>query len=65
MPEYCATVQEKLHNHNYTVSYNPEFIAQGTILRDQENASLVLIGEGSAEAGDLIQEIYEKIDYKL
>ena len=60
MPEYCDTVQEKLHNHNYTVSYNPEFIAQGTILRDQENASLVLIGEGSAEAGDLIQEIYEK-----
>lgn len=59
MPEYCDTVQERLSGHNYTVSYNPEFIAQGTILRDQENASLVLIGEGSPTAGDMIQQIYE------
>jgi nucleotide sugar dehydrogenase len=60
MPEYCDTVQARLQGHNYTVSYNPEFIAQGTILRDQENTSLVLIGEGSSEAGDIIQKIYEK-----
>ena len=59
MPEYCDTVQQRLSEHNYTVSYNPEFIAQGTILRDQENASLVLIGEGSSEAGDIIQKVYE------
>jgi len=60
MPEYCDIVQDKLKNHNYIVSYNPEFIAQGTILRDQAHASLVLIGEGSKEAGDMIQNIYEK-----
>jgi nucleotide sugar dehydrogenase len=60
MPEYCETVQQKLAKYNYTVSYNPEFIAQGTILRDQAAPSLVLIGEGSKWAGDKIQEIYEK-----
>jgi UDPglucose 6-dehydrogenase len=60
MPEYCDSVNERLKGYNYTVSYNPEFIAQGTILRDQKFASLVLIGEGSSEAGDIIEEIYDK-----
>ncbi|MDA9613531.1 nucleotide sugar dehydrogenase [bacterium] len=60
MPGYCDEAQSKLEMHNYIVSYNPEFIAQGTIIRDQARPDMVLIGEGSAEAGDLIQEIYEK-----
>jgi len=60
MPTYCDTVQERLEDYNYTVSYNPEFIAQGSILKDQLNPDMVLIGEGSKEAGDIIQEIYEK-----
>ena len=59
MPEYCDTVQQRLSKYGYVVSYNPEFIAQGTILRDQDRPSLVLIGEGSKDAGDLIQEVYQ------
>jgi len=59
MPGYCDTVQERLRDFNYTVSYNPEFIAQGTILRDQLQPDMVLIGEGSPKAGDLLREIYE------
>lgn len=59
MPEYCDSVQEKLKDYNYTVSYNPEFIAQGTILKNQEKPDMVLIGEGSKEAGDIIEEIYK------
>ena len=59
MPGYCDTVQERLRDFNYIVSYNPEFIAQGTILRDQLQPDMVLIGEGSPEAGDILQEIYE------
>jgi nucleotide sugar dehydrogenase len=59
MPGYCDTVQQELESYNYVVSYNPEFIAQGTILRDQSEPDMVLIGEGSEEAGDRIQEIYE------
>jgi len=60
MPGYCETVNNILEDYNYVVSYNPEFIAQGTILRDQAAPDMVLIGEGSREAGDLIQDVYEK-----
>lgn len=59
MPGYCDSIKDKLDELNYSVSYNPEFIAQGTILRDQSNPDMVLIGEANKEVGDLIQEIYE------
>jgi len=58
MPTYCDTAQERLKEYGYTVSYNPEFIAQGTILRDQAKPDMVLIGEGTVEAGDLIESTY-------
>jgi len=61
MPGYCDSINEKLRELNYTVSYNPEFIAQGTILRDQAMPDMVLIGEGDIEVGNTIQEMYEKI----
>jgi nucleotide sugar dehydrogenase len=61
MPEYCDTLHEKMSSYNYVVSYNPEFIAQGTILRDQANPDMVLIGEGDKEAGDIIQEHYDRM----
>ena len=59
MPQYCDSLQEKIGSYNYEVSYNPEFIAQGTILRDQEFPDMVLIGQSSKEAGDEIQRHYE------
>jgi len=60
-PGYCDTLQEKLKEYNYYISYNPEFIAQGTIIHDQLNCDNVLIGEADECAGDLIQNIYEKM----
>jgi nucleotide sugar dehydrogenase len=42
------------------VSYNPEFIAQGTILKNQEKPDIVLIGEGDKLAGDILEKIYKK-----
>ena len=42
-----------------TLSYNPEFIAQGAILDGLCSPDLVLIGEGSTEAGDVLQAMYE------
>ena len=59
MPEYCDTAQERLGPYNYEVCYNPEFIAQGSILADQLKPDMVLIGESSSAAGDLIQRHYE------
>ena len=60
MPGYCDVAQENLETYNYVVSYNPEFIAQGTILRDQSQPDMVLIGEGSQEAGDILEHIYKE-----
>jgi nucleotide sugar dehydrogenase len=60
-PGYCNTLQEKLKEYNYFVSYNPEFIAQGTIIKDQINCDNVLIGEADEYAGDLIEDIYKSM----
>jgi len=61
MPGYCDTVQEKLKPYGYTVSYNPEFIAQGSIMKNLVNPDVLLIGEESKSAGDKIEAIYSKI----
>lgn len=42
MPRYCETIQSKLPQ-NYVV-YNPEFIAQGSIIDGLKNADMVLMG---------------------
>jgi len=60
-PGYCDTLQEKLKDYNYFVSYNPEFIAQGTIIRDQVHCDTVLIGEADEYAGELISGIYKEM----
>jgi len=42
-----------------SLSYNPEFIAQGEIMKGLSEPDVVLIGEGSEEAGDILQFLYE------
>jgi len=58
-PGYCDTLHAKLVDCNYHVSYNPEFIAQGSIIKDQLLCDNVLIGQADEYAGNLIQSIYE------
>jgi UDPglucose 6-dehydrogenase len=60
-PGYCETLHNKLKDYNYHVSYNPEFIAQGSIIRDQVYCDSVLIGESDKFSGDLIEEIYKNM----
>lgn len=57
-PGYCDNLHDRLKDYNYNVSYNPEFIAQGTIIRDQVGCDMVLIGESDQYAGELISKIY-------
>ena len=61
MPGYTDTVNLKLQDLNWTVSYNPEFIAQGTVLRDQENPDMVLIGHDNRGKADELVSIYNDI----
>ncbi len=61
MPGYCDEFAAKLAPYNYSVSYNPEFIAQGTIIRDQQRPDMILIGEANAAVGERIEHIYRKM----
>jgi len=62
-PGYIRSVSDSLFNncHNVTISYNPEFIAQGNIVHGMLNPDLVLIGEGSVEAGEILSDIHQKL----
>ena len=46
------------------VVYNPEFIAQGSIIKDLQNADMVLVGGASQETFEIIKEIYCRIQAK-
>ena len=59
MPGYSKTVHEKLKILNYSIIYNPEFIAQGSILSDLTAPDQVLIGEFDSQSGDLLEKMYE------
>ena len=63
-PGDCDRFQEKLSEVGMNVYYNPEFIAQGSIVNDLENADMVLIG-GSGTHGALLEEIYHKIQVPI
>ena len=58
-PGYCDTLHAELKELNYHVSYNPEFIAQGTIIRDQVYCDNVLIGGADQYAEDKIAKIHK------
>ena len=63
-PGDCDRFQEKLSEVGMNVYYNPEFIAQGSIVDDLENADMVLIG-GNGTHGALLEEIYHKIQVPI
>lgn len=59
MPRYCETIKDKLGKQNINVIYNPEFIAQGSIIDGLRNADMVLVG-GENVPKELI-DIYRDI----
>jgi nucleotide sugar dehydrogenase len=46
---------------NTSLSYHPEFIAQGDIIRGTLRPDMSLIGEGSKAAGDYLEEVNKKM----
>jgi UDPglucose 6-dehydrogenase len=60
-PGYSDTVQKRLEDRGLRVFYNPEFIAQGSIINDMRTADMILCG-GEDEGGfDVLTKIYEDI----
>jgi nucleotide sugar dehydrogenase len=59
-PGYIDNIAQHLLQDciNTSLSYNPEFIAQGAIINGLEYPDMVLIGEGNMEAGNVIETIY-------
>jgi UDPglucose 6-dehydrogenase len=43
---------------NTTLSYNPEFIAQGNIIQGFLNPDIILIGQANKAIGDILTDIY-------
>lgn len=60
-PGLCDNVAKILEPLHFTVSYNPEFLAQGSIIKNIQNPDMVVIGEGSKLAGEKIHEIHKKL----
>ena len=52
----------KSKNVNIFVASNPEFLAQGTAVRDTLHASRIVIGAENAYARELLQEVYKDFD---
>jgi len=60
-PGDCERFQEQLKSYGVSVIYNPEFIAQGSIIKDLTNADMVLIGGDNEEVMDILSDMYKKI----
>jgi len=63
IPEYCNSIKDKLKSKNFSLCYNPSFIAQGSIINNIINPDIVLIGidDDSNDYYNRIIEIYNKI----
>jgi nucleotide sugar dehydrogenase len=64
MPKYCDEIASVLLEdcENCTLSYNPEFIAQGDIVRGFENPDIILVGTTDQERIEpIMREIYGKM----
>jgi len=59
-PGDCDLFQIKLNPRGVDVFYNPEFIAQGSIVKDLKNADVILLGGNGKHLQDIIS-IYKGI----
>ena len=62
MPKYINEVGKYLLSNceNTTLNYNPEFIAQGEIIKGFLNPDIILIGTESEEVRTKLKQIYDK-----
>lgn len=60
-PGDVEQIQTRLNMFNIQVAYNPEFIAQGEIVKGLEQSDIVLIGTDYTELSNQLIEIYNKI----
>ena len=59
-PGDCNDFQEALKDTGIDIFYNPELIAQGSIITDLQNSDMIIIG-GDGKHKTELELIYEKI----
>ena len=57
-PGYTDGAYDKLKGYNWKVSFNPETVAQGTILKNQSEPDCVYIGTENDDDAEQIRDIY-------
>jgi UDPglucose 6-dehydrogenase len=57
-PGDCKILEKQLQEHHVSLLYNPVFTAQGSIIKDLQQAEMVLIGGESNNAVKKYQQIY-------
>jgi nucleotide sugar dehydrogenase len=63
MPKYIQDIGKQLISDclNSTLSYNPEFVAQGDIVNGFEKPDIILVGTESEELKPVLKEIYDRM----
>jgi UDPglucose 6-dehydrogenase len=63
MPKYIQDIGKQLIHQckNATLSYNPEFVAQGDIVKGFENPDIILVGTESEPLKPVLKEIYNRM----
>jgi nucleotide sugar dehydrogenase len=61
MPGYCDAKAPLAERWGYALSYSPGFVAQGSIMRDQQRPDQILIGEADPAAGDRLECVYRRM----
>ena len=66
MPKYIEEIGKTLIDNctNSTLSYNPEFVAQGDIIYGFENPDIILCGTESQKVTETLLQIYNKMAKK-
>ncbi len=61
MPGYTDIITKRLNGTGMDVAYNPEFIAQGSIIQGLKEADMVLMGVNKESAAHSLTAIYKTI----
>lgn len=51
----------KNHNTDFGICVNPEFLREGTAVKDMLEPERMIIGEGDEKAGNLLEEFYNRL----
>ena len=68
MPQSHKTIIKKIEdisgrklNNGFGVTYVPDLVALGTVIKDFENPDVLIIGESEKKYGDIAESLYKKI----